>query len=620
MLIIDRNNKVYFDDIDLTRFIDIRNISTDLAAPVTTSYQVFDRVSGGRFDYSSFGQIVVTIKFSIRNNTLSVLDDLNRILHTKEEKVLYFEDRPDRYLMAMYTGETNMNRRYYGSTSTLTFISSKPYWYSTAGEKIYTMDSENKFLVSNHGTAPTVPKFEFLFPAENGFLSIISPNGYIALGDKEELDRVDLPKQELVMNEEMHSEAMSDNEKDWFKVVKDDYIIDITLNDGTVERITGIYVPDYNKLSIGTGNISHTEYGMTIGKSMNPKAGHYWNARGYKRIVDKGVDDSTFSIKTNWRLESRLTFYNASGKLNDTGMYLIVVFDMWMRPIMTTSVYNILDNSNEVTFTAKINDRNGNSKSSKIVKTAKFPNGFDGLIKMETSPNGHIYWSWNSNRDQKKSMIVDMQEKFNVGNVAYIRNNAKYGYHHDGTQYNIASFTRGKPYNLTQRRVHNGKTQFLIKNFSGVTEYWMNEEDLTANKSGVGKTSTRYTADAEKNVNYSLYAPEISNMKAHSVLVLGGTWDDTTAFSNASLNSVKMFILNGENNWLEINNVFQPKDLLTIDNQTGKVLLNGAPFDGLIDYDSKFFDLDYGNTELQVVTSSWAPDPQGKISFEERFR
>ena len=617
---------MFFDGIDLTRFIDIRNISTSLAAPVTTGFQTFDRYDGARFDHSSFGQLLVTIKFSVRNNTLDVLDTLNRILHTDEPKVLYSEDRPDRYLMAMYTGESDMNRRYYGTTSTLTFISEDSYWRSFVGEKTYDMDIFGRFLVTNNGTAPVVPNFEFKFLEESGYLGIIAPNGFITLGDKEEQDRINLPKQELLINEEMDEASMSDTgtedqnpDKDWLPISNGYNYISVTPEGETIP-MKGDWIPDYNKLNIGSGVKWHDQWGMRIKKATSPKPGSYWNTYGYERRVAAGIDRSQYAIKTNWRLESRLTFYDASGGNANTGMFLIVVFDVRNRPILTTSIYNILDNSNEVTMTAKTNaSATGSSTSSKIVKTAKFPNGFDGLIKMETSADGYVYWSWNSNRDQKVTTTTNSLEKFNVGNTGYIRKDAKYGYGYDGVRHNIQSFTRGRPYYIQAARTWSGKKQYLIS-YQGVQIYWMNEGDLTANKSGVGKTATQYTTDAKQNVNHVMYAPHLTKMEAQKVIIIGGTWDATGAFTNASLNSVKMYKLNGDNSWLEINNGFQPDDILTVDNKTGEILLNGAPYSGLVDYDSKFFDIDYGDSELQVVTSSWSRLPKGKIKFEERFR
>ena len=87
----------------------------------------------------------------------------------------------------------------------------------------------------------------------------------------------------------------------------------------------GDWIPDYNKLNIGSGVKWHDQWGMRIKKAKSPKPGSYWNTYGYERRVAAGIDRSQYAIKTNWRLESRLTFYDASGGNANTGMFLIVV-------------------------------------------------------------------------------------------------------------------------------------------------------------------------------------------------------------------------------------------------------------------------------------------------------
>ena len=571
-------------------------------------------------DSKVYGQIVVEMKVSIRSNTLEVLDDLNRILQTNEEKMLYFSDRPDRYLMCMYNGTSLLNRRYHGSTTTLTFTSSNHYWSAMVGTKELDLNTEGKFLLNNHGSAPTIPEMEFQFVSEAGFLAVVAPNGIIMLGNKEELDRIDLPAKETLMNEEMDLASMTnDGEKDWKPITSNNYDTLITLPGGATERLIGSWIPDYNKLNIGSGTKHHDQWGMRIKKSTNPKAGSYWNTYGYSRFINDGVDPTTNSIDKNWRMESRLTFFDASGKLTNTGMYLIVVFDEKRRPIMTTSVYNIDANTNEVTMTAKINAQDGVSKSSKIIHTAKFPGGFNGLIRMQTNENGYLDWTWNSERDQTSFFEVNKPEKFSNGNIVYIKNTAKQGWHHDGTAYDIAGFTRGRPNVITGVRTFQGKKQYEIS-YAGVKIYWMNEEDITKDKNGVGLTTTQQKVEGKKTVNHRAYHPKIAKMKAREVVVIGGTWDKGEAFSNASLNSIVLWKINGENSWAEINNTFQPGDLLKINNKSGEILLNGLPFDGAFEPDSRFFDVDYGPNEIQVITSPWATMPRGKLRFEERYR
>ena len=551
------------------------------------------------FDYVSQGQIEVTIKFSIRSNTLSILDDLNRVLHTREPKKLYFEDRPDRYLMAVYVGDASMNRRYYGTTSTLTFISPHSYWYSTEGEKSVFSDELGTIEINNEGTAPVVPRFTVDFPAEAGFLGIVAPNGFIALGDKEEKDEIELPMQRLAMNEEMHESDMSD----WTRLTSD-------------RHSSGLWVPDYNKLSLTTGRPSFDQWGVGPNKATSPKTGYYWNSWGYTRNFN-AVSDEIHRL-TNFKLMSRIVFEDQSGRTSNTGMFLIVLMDKDNKPIMTTSIYNVLNNSNEVTITAKVNDFSGSGNyRSKIIKTAKFPNGFNGNIQMSKEGN-EFKWIWDSAKNQTVTSSGPVVEKFSIGSTVYIKTSARTGYHSNGGAHSILGFTRGRANRVQAIRTFRGKRQYLIA-YRGIAIYWMNEEDVTANRSGVGKTRVQ-SASGERRVVYSTRNTQLATLTASKVLVIGGVWDKTSPFSRASVNSMVVHRLNEGDKFVDIANTFSKGDKLTIDNSTGEVLHNGSTFQGLVDVDSRFFDVDYGPNELQVVTSEWSSMPRVKCSFTERYR
>lgn len=570
-----------------------------MSAPTTAFFKTHNRLNGAMFDYVSQGQIEVTIKFSIRSDTLSILDDLNRILHTKEPKKLYFEDRPDRYLMAVYTGDSSMNRRYYGTTSTLTFISPYSYWHSTEGEKSVSSDGLGTIEVNNEGTAPVVPRFTVDFPAETGFLSIVAPNGFIALGDKEEKDKIELPMQRVAMNEEMHESDM----KDWTRLTSDSHS-------------GGLWVPDYKKLSLTTGQPQWDKWGTRPTKSTSPKPGYYWNSWGYTRDFDK-VTDEVHRL-TNFKLVSRITFEDQSGKTSNTGMFLVVLMDKNNKPIMTTSIYNVLNNSNEVTITAKVNNFSGQGNyESKIIKTAKFPNGFNGNIQM-SKEGDQFTWIWDSSKDQNVTSSSPVVEKFSVGSTVYIKTSARYGYGYDGVAHSIRGFTRGRANRVQAIRTWKGKKQYLIS-YTGVQIYWMNEEDVTANRSGVGNTRTQ-SASGERRVAYSTKNTQLATLTASKVLVIGGTWDNTNPFSRASINSMVVYRLNEGDKFADIANTFSKGDKLTIDNSTGEILHNGSAFQGLVDVDSRFFDVDYGPNELKVITSEWAEIPEVKCGFTERYR
>lgn len=539
--------------------------------------------------------INITIKHDIRYN----LDMLNRILYTNEPKPLIISDTPGRQLMCELDGGIELTSRFLGANATLSFKSEDQYWHSTEGEKSVLSDGLGTIEINNEGSAPAVPRFAVDFPAEAGFLSIVAPNGFIALGDKEEKDKIELPMQRIAMNEEMHESDMSD----WTRLTSDSHS-------------GGLWVPDYKKLSLTTGQPRFDKWGTRPTKSTSPKTGYYWNSWGFTRDFDKITDE--IHRLTNFKLVSRITFEDQSGKTSNTGMFLIVLMDKDNKPIMTTSIYNVLSNSNEVTVTAKVNDFSGSGNyRSKIIKTAKFPNGFNGNIQM-SKEGDEFTWIWNSAKDQNVTSSSPVVEKFSVGSTVYIKTSARYGYGYDGVAHSIRGFTRGRANRVQAIRTWRGKKQYLIS-YTGVQIYWMNEEDVTANRSGVGNTITQ-SASGERRVAYSTKNAQLATLTASKVLVVGGTWDNTNPFSRASINSMVVYRLNEGDKFADIANTFSKGDKLTIDNSTGEILHNGSTFQGLVDVDSRFFDIDYGPNELKVITSEWAEIPKVKCDFTERYR
>lgn len=549
---------------------------------------------------------IFKLEITIKDNVQYNIDMLNRLLFTKDAQRLILGSQPNRYLLCKLDKGLNFSSRFHMATATIEFRTEYPHWfqiYSNDELPEFKSDSNGVITVINHGTAPTYPEMAIKFPGDNGYLSIVSPNGYLEFGSKEQMDIAELPQKEVVMNEEMHLEDMSD----WTKLT------------GNNNPKGTPWVPDYNKLNIGSGVAGHNEWGAYFQKSPNPKAGHYWNAWGYIKDFagDTTLDPAEFN---NFELQSRIRFEDSSGTKNNTGMYLIVLLDDEYRPVMTTSMYNVDANSNEVTVTAKVNDfRGGGNYHSKIIHTARFPNGFNGLVKMYKEKDV-FHWIFDSKKNQTVAGYkVNVTEKFKVGDIAYIRNTAKYGWHYNGTRHSIQGFTRGRRNVITGVRTFQGKKQYEIS-YTGVKIYWMNEEDLTANASGVGKTREQVAWSEDEVSQKRVVNTQLAGLVASKVLVIGGTWDNSNPFTHNNLLSVVVHRLNNDVKFKDITNTFTKGDVLTIDNKNNQVLLNGSTYQDYFDPASQFFDIDFGETDIQVIVSDWAQMPTVSLQIEERFR
>lgn len=585
--------------------------------------------------------IKVEVDFTIIDNVLQITDDLNRILHTNEPKYLEYSELPGRKLLCQLDGEVNPEIFKNTYRGTLTFKSELNYWEAVDSLRVFNMQN-GVIHVNNQGTAPVYPTTSVLFKSECGYLSLVAPNGMVTFGNIEEKDKVKLPEQELMMNEEMDEASMKDGKAggltsvDWHDIIRNEYKFDIVNNNTgeLIKSIEGTWFPDYNKLHLSSGNVGHDQYGLILKKPSDPKI-DYWNATGY-RATYRESQITQKTIADNFKFESRLSFYDASGKTTNTGMFLITILDVDNRPIMTTSIYNINSNNNEVFMTTKVNSFVGDNKSSKIIETAKFPNGFNGKVEMIKDGN-YFKWVFDSYMRNQPDVTYQQREVFDwlkKGDTCYIKNSARYGYGHNNGRHTIKDFTRGRAYTIQASRYRKtpgalitnekGEARQHLINYAGQGIYWMNETDLTVNKDGSGtyrNVPVQNTGgQGETRKVFHRFDSELGKMRPSRVAIVGGTWSNGNPFDHASINSVKMWRLNGFNSWHEIRNVFQPNDLLTVDHRTGELRLNGATYDGPFDVDSRFFALDYGKSDIAVKYSDWAKPPTVITAFEERYR
>lgn len=539
-------------------------------------------------------EVDITIKDDIHYN----LDMLNRLLYTRDTKELIVSDLPDRYIMAKLKGPIKLSSRFFGANTTLKFIADSKYWKSSKEPIVFDSKGKQEFVVTNNGTAPTSPLIQVDFPTDNGYLAIVSPNGFLQLGDSTQQDTETKPKSERVLSDTF------DTATGWTKITSNSHA-------------NGLWIPDYSKLNIGSGTPTISNGAFRLSKSTTPKSGYYWNSWGYyKNFVSKELSSAVFN---NWRLNSKLRLIDKSGTYKNTGMFLIVVMDNQNRPIITTSLYNEQSGSNDAYYSVKVNDfSGGNNLKSKIIHSGKFQGGFTGNITMKKEGD-EFYWELKNDLELTKAVSSESKENFKVGDTVYIKNTATYYYHTNYTRYAIKSFTRGRANKITGKRTYKGKTQFEIS-YGGVRIAWLFEEDLTSNKSGVSNSRIYAVSLGKETKNHTFRSSQLSKLVASKVVVIGGTWDVNGAMSDSGIYDITVDKINTGATFYDVDNTFNQGDRLIIDNATGEILLNGGTYQGPFDYNSRFFDVDYGDTELTILKSDWATLPNVLIKLEERYR
>ena len=564
---------VFYDGFRLTEYFTVRRIQPSLSAPVNNNFLGMNHLSGANFKYSTLGQIKIDIEITIKDDVRRSLDELNRILFTREPKRLVISDTPERFLLCKLDGEVKFNSRFIASDATLSFISPNHYWEPTEDDKKFYMDAETgRILLDNGGTAPTQPAFNVEFTSDCGYLGLVSPNGFITLGNPKELDAIALPKTEFALNEEMH------NLTGWTRL-------------NNVEN----QITDYMKIT-SRGQAKFDEFGTLVDKTTFTGIADHWQGHAYTKPFNQGQVDR---VADNFKLRSRLVMQDLSGKRTNTGALLIVILDTDNKPIMTTSIYDVSSDKNQLSTSFKVNSfKAGDPNHSTIIHTGSLA-GMNGFIDMEKSGNR---FSWLIHTDSVTTTPIELK----TGDYVHLKSSAT----HAETGHRIRADYKGRTYRIGASKMSNGRLTYRL-DIDQWPIYWIYATDIVE----YGRTTAN---QQQKQIRHTITNNNLAQMNPAKVLIWQGVWGAGNPYSKFSLNSVVINRLYSTNS-RDIENLFRPGDTLYINNETGDILHNGSTFQGFKDYDSRFFDIDYGGTEIQVIKSDWASLPMVSATVKERY-
>ena len=570
--------KVWYDGFELTKYFTVRRISPLTPARVN-NFLIRERVSGGIYRNSRNEGARLEIEATIKDNVLDAMDELNKILYSaKEPKPLVISDRPNRKLLCVLDGSIQPSSRFIASDITLTFVS--PYSYWIGAEKTIKSNSSGVIEVNNEGTADTEPKFEVKFKGECGYLALVSPWGHVGVGNAKELDKIPVPPTEDAINDRLTSL------EGWSRI-------------GNAQN----YITDYiGMTSLGTAG--HDDWGMIVNRGTFNNQADKWQGHSYTKPFRAGQVET---VANNFVCRVGLDVQDTSGATNRTCALLIVVMDEQHKPIMTTSVYDVSSDRNWLSTSFKVNSLRANDQfHSSIIHTGNI-GSLLGHIEMKKIGD-RFEWLIHSHA---QASTVSTQDGIRVGDTVYIKDSARYGYHYNGTAYNIAGFTRGRAHRVTSTMQQAGRTRYVIS-YGGHAVYVMNPEDLQHNR------VTQKVIPGGGTIRHSITHPALAQMKPHRVFIWQAVWGNSLPYSRFGIHTChvqRVYTTNA----LEVENVFRPNDVLTIDCKTADILLNGDVFQGHVDLDSRFFGLEYGKSEIQVYKSDWAQPPDVTMRMEERY-
>lgn len=194
-----------FNGVDMSRFFRVREVVRAIGNDRNIS-QVDAPLIGTNIQKVSFGAKKITVSFTMLESTANEIEALKHelagVLHVKEPARLTFEDEPDKYYMAIPTGDVsvgNINR--VCQKGEITFLVPDGVAHSTTYKRV--MDYEERqgkmvFAIDNKGTADAYPIITFKANDENGYYGLVSERFAFEAGSIEEADIVPYKHSEIL--------------------------------------------------------------------------------------------------------------------------------------------------------------------------------------------------------------------------------------------------------------------------------------------------------------------------------------------------------------------------------------------------------------------------------------
>ena len=194
-----------FNGIGMSRFFRVREVVRAIGNDRNIS-QVDAPLIGTNIQKVSFGAKKITVSFTMLEKTATEIEALKHelagVLHVKEPARLTFEDEPDKYYLAIPTGDVsigNINR--VCQKGEITFLVPDGVAHSTTYKRV--VDYEERqgkmvFAIDNKGTADAYPIITFKANDENGYYGLVSEKFAFEAGSIEEADIVPYKHSEIL--------------------------------------------------------------------------------------------------------------------------------------------------------------------------------------------------------------------------------------------------------------------------------------------------------------------------------------------------------------------------------------------------------------------------------------
>lgn len=195
---------VKFNGIELNEYIDVAQGFTPFSGanwePEMSKYG--GSMRGGNFAYTTYKSKRIDMPFVMKYNLSEKYDELQRILNVNEPKMLIFGNTSDRFAYAVPFGTLDFEEIVFLGKGTITWIIPDGLSHSTV-EKTFPASLNAGVMeanIINNGTESVPVDYTIKHNHENGFIGIVSEHGTIQLGYKNEPDKQQHTKSQVLLD------------------------------------------------------------------------------------------------------------------------------------------------------------------------------------------------------------------------------------------------------------------------------------------------------------------------------------------------------------------------------------------------------------------------------------
>jgi predicted phage tail component-like protein len=194
-----------FAGVDAPDFFHTKKVPMRAMPPVEIKTISVPNMDGEYFAGKTYGSDTIAVECFIkapdRKGVMYVAEQLGQWLATDGPQPLIFSDKPDRVYYAIVQGSTSLEKMVQFGQGTITFYLPDPFSYGPA--KLLNLQPNKTGSIINTGTAQSFARFNITFKKSSSFLSLISPDGVVMLGNPKTPEKTTIPKYKTVINDDM---------------------------------------------------------------------------------------------------------------------------------------------------------------------------------------------------------------------------------------------------------------------------------------------------------------------------------------------------------------------------------------------------------------------------------